>query len=119
MFTIPITANADDICFIWTQGKEKLGKFLEGLNSFDNKIKSTHESSKENITFPSKENVSKSCLTTNLHIKDTDRHQYFHFNSSHPNDTKKLIICRQTLYGLKSAFDLVNAEIKTKVCPLC
>ena len=40
-----------DIFFIWTHGKDKLGKFLDDLNSFDNNIKFTHESSKENATF--------------------------------------------------------------------
>ena len=41
----------DDIIFIWTQGKDKLEKFLDDLNSFDNNFKFTHESSKENVTF--------------------------------------------------------------------
>ena len=41
----------NDIFFIWTHGKDKLEKFLNDLNSFDNNIKFTHESSKENVTF--------------------------------------------------------------------
>ena len=41
--------------------------------------------------------LSKGRLTTDLHIKDTDRHQYPHFNSSHPDHTKRSIIYSQTL----------------------
>ena len=41
----------DDIFFIWTHGKDKLEMFLDGLNRFNNNIKFTHESSKENVTF--------------------------------------------------------------------
>ena len=36
--------------------------------------------------------LSKGSLTTDLHIRDTDRHQYFYFNSSHPDHTKRSII---------------------------
>ena len=41
----------DDIFFIWTHGNDKLEKFLDDLNIFDNNIKFTYESSKENVTF--------------------------------------------------------------------
>ena len=88
----------DDIFFIWTHGKDKLEKFLDDLNRFDNNIKFTHESSKENVTFLDLiVKLSKGCLTTDLHIKDTDRHQYLHFNSSHPDQTKRPIIYSQAL----------------------
>ena len=83
----------DDIFFIWTHGKNKLEKFLDHRNGFDNNINFTHESSKENVTFLNLiVKLSKGRLTTDLHIKDTDRHQYLHFNSSHTNPTKRLII---------------------------
>ena len=88
----------DDIFFIWTRGKGKLEKFLDDLHSFDNNIKFTHESSKENVTFLDLiVKLSKGCLITDLHIKDTDRHQYLHFNSFHPDHTKRLIIYSQAL----------------------
>ena len=41
--------------------------------------------------------LSKCRLTSDLHIKDIDRHQYLHFNSSHPDHTKRSIIYSQTL----------------------
>ena len=74
----------DEVFFIWTHGNDKLEKFLDDLNSFDINIKFTHESSKDNVTFLDfMVKFSKSCLTTDLHIKDPDQHQFLHFNSSH------------------------------------
>ena len=88
----------DDIFFIWTHGNDKLEKFLDDLNSFDNNIKFTHESSKDNVIFLDLiVKLSKGLLTTDLHVRDTDRHQYLHFNFSHPDHTKRLIIYSQAL----------------------
>ena len=62
----------NDIFVIWTRGKDKLEKFLDDYNSFDNNIKFTHESNKENVTFLDLiVKLSKGRLTTHLHIKDT------------------------------------------------
>ena len=36
-------------------------------------------------------------MKLNLHVKDTDRHQYLHFNSSHPDHTERSIIYSQAL----------------------
>ena len=88
----------DDIFFIRTHGNDKLEKFLDDLNSFDNNIKFTHESSKDNVIFLDLiVKLSKGRLTTDLHVKDTDRHQYLHFNSSDPDHTKRSIIYSQAL----------------------
>ena len=88
----------DDIFFIWSHGKDKLEKFLDDLNSFDNNIKFTHESRKENVKFLDLiVKLSKVCLTNDVHIKDTDRHQYLHINSSHPDNTKRSITYSQAL----------------------
>ena len=88
----------DDIFFIWPHGKDKLEKFLDDLNSFDNNIKFTHESRKENVKFLDLiVKLSKGCLTNDLHITDTDRHQYLHINSSHPDHTKRSITYSQAL----------------------
>ena len=90
--------SIDGIFFIWTRGNDKLEKFLGDLNSFDNNIKFTHESSKDNAIFLDLiVKLSKGRLTTDLHVKDTDRHQYLHFNSSHPDHTKRSIIYSQAL----------------------
>ena len=79
----------DDIFFICTHGNDKLEKLSDDLNSFENNIKFSHESSQENATFFDLiVKLSKDHLTIDLHIKDTDRHQYLHFNSSHPDIPK-------------------------------
>ena len=36
-------------------------------------------------------------LTTDLHVKPTDRHQYLHYTLAHPNHTKQSIVYNQTL----------------------
>ena len=36
-------------------------------------------------------------VTIDLHVKPTDRHQYLHFSSAHPNHTKRFIVFSQTL----------------------
>ena len=78
----------NDIFFIWTHGKDK---FLDD-------IKFTHESSKENVTFLDLiMKLSKGRLTTDLHIRNTDRRQFLHFNSSHSDQTKRSIIYLQAL----------------------
>ena len=84
----------DNIFFIWSHGNEKLENFLDNnLSSFDNNIKFTYESSKDNVIFLDLiVKLSKGRLTTDLHVKDTDRYQYLHFSSSHPDHTKRSII---------------------------
>ena len=63
----------NDIFFIWTHDKDKLVKFLDDLNSFNNNIKFTHESSKENVIFLDLiVKFSKARLTTDFYIKNTD-----------------------------------------------
>ena len=36
-------------------------------------------------------------MKTTLHIKSTDRHQYLHYASSHPEHTKRSVVFSQTL----------------------
>ena len=81
------------VFFILIHGKDKLKKYLENLNSFDNNIKLSHESSNDDVTFLDfVATLSKDRLNIDLHIKDTDLHQYLSFNSSYPDDTKRSII---------------------------
>ena len=88
----------DDIFFIWTHGEEKLKTFLESLNNFEPYLKFTHEFSKENIPFLDlKVKLVDGKIKTDLYIKETDRHQYLHYSSSHPNHTKRSIVFSQGL----------------------
>ena len=65
----------DDVFFIWTHGKEKLGELLKNFNVYHPNIKFTHNFKKESITFMGiKPSLSGDQLTTNLHIKPTDKY---------------------------------------------
>ena len=67
----------DDVFFIWTHGKKKLEEFLKIFNIYNPNIKFTHEFNKENILLLDLTvSLSGGQLTTDLHIKSTDKHQY-------------------------------------------
>ena len=88
----------DDIFLIWTYGKEHPETFLQELNNFNRDFKFTYELNEKEIPFLDltvKLNEGK--ISTGLYIKSTDRHQYLHFTSSHPNHTKRSIVCSQGL----------------------
>ena len=88
----------DDIFFIWTHGEEHLELFLNNLNKFHPNLKFTYESSEKNVAFLDLNvKLSNGSITTNLHIKPTDRHQYLHFSSAHPDHTKRSIVYSQAL----------------------
>ena len=87
----------DDIFLIWTHGEESLKKFLAELNDFNQYIKFTYEYSAKNIPFLDlKVGLKDGKITTDLHVKPTDRHQYLHFSSAHPNHTKRSLVFSQT-----------------------
>ena len=80
----------DDIFFIWTQGKEHMETFLQELNNFNPDLKFTYESNEKEIPFLDlKVKLNEGKSSTDLYIKSTDRHQYLHFTSSHPNQGKR------------------------------
>ena len=83
----------DDVFSIWTHGQEKLDSFLEEFNRCKSSLKFTYESSKTSIVFLDlKLSLSNGYLSTDLHIKFTDRHQFLHYTSSHLDHTKRSII---------------------------
>ena len=80
----------DDVFFIWTHGKETLSWFLEDLNNFHPNIKFSHEVNKESIYFLDLNiRLSDGNISTDLYVKPTDRHQFLHYTSSHPDHTKR------------------------------
>ena len=88
----------DDVFFIWTHGPDKLVSFMTEFNNYHPNVKLTYESNKENITFLDLDvSLSGNKLTTDLHTKSTDKHQYLHYTSAHPAHTKRFIIYSQTL----------------------
>ena len=88
----------DDIFFIWTHGENELKTFMGELNKFLPNLKFTYETSKDKLAFLDL-NVSlkNGVISTDLHTKTTDCHQYLHFSSSHPYHIKTSIIYSQTL----------------------
>ena len=77
--------------FIWTHGEEKLALFSNDLNYYHPNSNFTHESNKEHIVFLDLNvKLLGNNLSTDLYIKSTERHQYLHYTSSHPQDVKLL-----------------------------
>ena len=72
--------------------------FLQELNNFDPDLKFIYHSNKKEIPFLDlKVKLNEGKISTDLYIKSTDRHQYLHFTSSHPNHTKRSIVYSQGL----------------------
>ena len=83
----------DDIFIIWDHSLAELEDFINRLNSFHPTIKFTHTVSDTSVSFLDV-NISKnvdSTLSTDIHIKSTDVHQYLHFSSCHPRKCKESI----------------------------
>ena len=79
------------VFFIWTHGEEKLALFSNDLNYCHPNSNFTHESNKEHIVFLDLNvKLLGNNLSTDLYIKSTERHQYLHYTSSHPQDVNLL-----------------------------
>ena len=88
----------DYIFFIWTHGEENLQNFMKELNNFKSNLKFTCECDSNSINFLDLiVKLNNGELTTSVYIKPTDRHQYFHYKSSHPDHIKRSIVYSQTL----------------------
>ena len=71
---------------------------MKEFNNYHPNIMFTYESNKENITFLDLNvSLSRNKLTTDLHTKPTDKHQYLHYTSAQPTHTKRSTIYSQTL----------------------
>ena len=75
-----------------------LSLFLEDLNNFHPNIKFTHEVNKESTDFLDLYiRLSDGNISTDLYVKPTDRRQFLHYTSSHPDHTKRSIVVSQPL----------------------
>ena len=108
----------DDVFFLQTHGEENLKRFLCNLDDYDPNIKFTHQDSKKEIPFLDlKVGIKNGNITTDLYVKDTDRHQYLHYTSAHPYHTKKSVVfgqalCLGRLCTLEKDFERHMAEMK-------
>ena len=74
-----------DVFFLWTRGEVNLKRFLDNLNNYDPYIKFTHEYSRKEIPFLDlKVGIKNGNITSDLSVKDNDRHLYLHCTSAHP-----------------------------------
>ena len=88
----------DDILFIWMRGEAEVKKFMYRLNKFLPNLQFTYDSSKKRVGFWDLDvSLENSSITTDLHTKSTDCHQYLHCSSSHPDHIKNSIIYSQIL----------------------
>ena len=72
--------------------------FLEDLNKYHPNIDFIHEPNKECINFLDLPvSLLDNKVSTELYIKPTDRHQYLHYSSLHPDHTKNTIVYSQIL----------------------
>ena len=86
------------ILTIWTHGEEKLTQFLNELKNFHSNLKFAHETSCCTVKFLYLNvSLSNGTIYTDLYIKPTDGHQYFHYQSSHPLHIKTSILYSQAL----------------------
>ena len=80
----------DDIFTIWCHGEASLETFVEDLNQAHPTIKFTVEWSRNSIPFlDTSILLENGQLTTDLHVKPTDTHQYLAANSCHPRHCKE------------------------------
>ena len=71
---------------------------MKDLNNFIPNLSFNHEASKNCIPLLDlKVKLTDRKLETDLYMKPTDRHQYLHYLSSHPEHTKRSIVYGQTL----------------------
>ena len=71
---------------------------MSSFNSFTLNLNFTYKSSTKDISFLDfKVSLSKDKLSTDLHIRPTDFHQYLHYSSGHPEHTKWSIVYSQLL----------------------
>ena len=83
------------ICFLF-ELMGKLQLFLTDLNNYNPHIKLTDEFDKGRISFLDlKVSFCDGELITDLHVEPTDRHQYLHYTSVHPNHTKQSMVYSQ------------------------
>ena len=88
----------DDIFFLCNHGEEELLYFHNSLNNYHKTIKFELNYSKNNVNFlDTTTYIEENTIHTKLFIKPTDKKQYLHFTSCHPNHVKRAIPYSQAL----------------------
>ena len=113
----------DDIFFIWTEGQDKLERFLDRLNNLHPNLEFTHEKSKSSVNFFDVSVDNK--LETDLFCKPTDGHQFrfsilllpIHFNCLQPGTVyQKTLLISISFPPLKPENLVLEQRIPTESC---
>ena len=79
----------DDVFLLWQHGEETLKEFLDILNCYHPSIKLTSKYSREQIEFSDVEIIKEgNQLLTDVFVKSTDTHQYFHVTFCYVHHSK-------------------------------
>ena len=90
--------DIEDVFFTWTHGEKKLTQFPNEINNFHSNMKFTYETTSCTVNFLDLNVSSRNeAIHTNVYIRPTDGHQYFHYQSSHPLNIKTSIPYSQAL----------------------
>ncbi|XP_071149216.1 uncharacterized protein [Mytilus edulis] len=88
----------DDIDIKWNETAERLQEFLDFCNNFHQSIKFTSEVSNEKIAFlDTTITLENGVMTTDLHTKKTDKHQFLSPKSCHPKHCSRSIPYSQAI----------------------
>jgi Reverse transcriptase (RNA-dependent DNA polymerase)/GIY-YIG catalytic domain len=80
----------DDIFVIWNHSLESLHDFIDRLNNCHNNIKFTYAISKTNVSFLDVDVIKNDLnqIVTDVHVKNTNIHQFVEYSSCHPVSCK-------------------------------
>ena len=83
----------DDICIIWGGTEQQLCEFMHHINNVHASIKFTtdHSTNKVNFLDVTLEKDTKGYISTDVHQKPTDTHNYLNKNSAHPQHCTRSI----------------------------
>ena len=104
----------DDVFTLWNSDLDSLKTFVEQLNQFHPTIKFELNYSYTEITFlDTLVYIENNLLKTKVYTKPTDKKQYLHFSSSHPQHIKSSIPYSQALRYRRIITD--NSILKTSL----
>ncbi|CAC5410526.1 unnamed protein product [Mytilus coruscus] len=109
----------DDIWGIWEHGLDELKTFHELSNNIHPRIQTEMRYLTDKIEFLDVfVNIENGELKKDLYTKSTDKQQYLHVSSSHPNSVKNAIpyglgIRVKRIYSIEENYQIRREEIKT------
>ena len=105
-----------NIFFIWTHGEKKFEEFMVHFNAFNLNIQFTYESSRKSITFLDLDvALYNGRLEITVHVKLTERYQYFHYHSRIRSIQKDLLYLAKLYVSIefvlvKRTFEIIASK---------